>query len=159
MPVIMPDCSGERRARQSALALTSRPANLAAMHAIATANTILLLGSALILAGILSSLIATRFGAPMLLLFLGIGMLAGEDGPGGLAFSDYSLSNLIGSLAPDRDPVRTAGCARGCRRIAACSRRRCSWRRSASSSRRRCPASSPITRSASMRRRASSWAP
>ncbi len=46
------------------------------MHAIATANTILLLGSALILAGVLSSLIATRFGAPMLLLFLGIGMLA-----------------------------------------------------------------------------------
>ncbi len=69
------------------------------MHAIATANTVLLLGSVLILAGILSSLIATRFGAPMLLLFLGIGMLAGEDGPGGLAFANYSLSNLIGSLA------------------------------------------------------------
>ncbi|MEJ1969188.1 MAG: potassium/proton antiporter [Rhizomicrobium sp.] len=69
------------------------------MHAIETANTVLLLGSALIIAGILSSLIATRFGAPMLLVFLGIGMLAGEDGPGGLHFSDYHLANLIGSLA------------------------------------------------------------
>ena len=59
------------------------------MHAIETANTVLLLGSALILAGILSSLIATRFGVPMLLLFLGVGMLAGEDGTAGLAFSDY----------------------------------------------------------------------
>ncbi len=69
------------------------------MHAIDAANTVLLLGSALIIAGILSSLIATRFGAPMLLVFLGIGMLAGEDGPGGLRFSDYHLANLIGSLA------------------------------------------------------------
>ncbi len=69
------------------------------MHAIDAANTVLLLGSALIIAGILSSLIATRFGAPMLLVFLGVGMLAGEDGPGGLTFSDYHLANLIGSLA------------------------------------------------------------
>lgn len=69
------------------------------MHAIDTANAVLLLGSALIIAGILSSLIATRFGAPMLLVFLGVGMLAGEDGPGHLRFSDYHLANLIGSLA------------------------------------------------------------
>src|SRR6185369_10163849 len=69
------------------------------MHAIDTANTALLLGSVLIIAGILSSLIATRFGAPMLLVFLGVGMLAGEDGPGGIVFSDYRFSNLIGSLA------------------------------------------------------------
>ena len=69
------------------------------MDAIATANAILLLGAVLIIAGILSSLIATRFGAPMLLVFLGVGMLAGEDGPGHLAFSNYHLANLIGSLA------------------------------------------------------------
>lgn len=69
------------------------------MPAIDHANTALLLGSALIIAGILSSLIATRFGAPMLLVFLGVGMLAGEDGPGGIVFSDYGFSNLIGSLA------------------------------------------------------------
>jgi len=69
------------------------------MEAIGIANTVLLLGAALVIAGILSSLIATRFGAPMLLVFLGIGMLAGEDGPGGIRFSDYALTYLVGSLA------------------------------------------------------------
>src|SRR4051812_14049199 len=69
------------------------------MEAIESANGILLLGAALIVAGILSSLIATRFGAPMLLVFLGVGMLAGEDGPVGLVFSDYHLTNIVGSLA------------------------------------------------------------
>ena len=69
------------------------------MYAITVANTVMLLGSALVIAGILSSLIANRFGAPVLLVFLGIGMLAGEDGPGGIQFSDYNLTNLLGSLA------------------------------------------------------------
>lgn len=69
------------------------------MDAIGIANTVLLLGAVLVIAGILSSLIATRFGAPMLLVFLGLGMLAGEDGPGGIQFSDYELTYLAGSLA------------------------------------------------------------
>jgi cell volume regulation protein A len=62
------------------------------MEAIDLSNTALLLGAGLIVAGILSSLIATRFGAPILLMFLAVGMLAGEDGPGGLSFSDYRLT-------------------------------------------------------------------
>jgi cell volume regulation protein A len=62
-------------------------------------NTLLLLGAALVLAGILSSLIAKRFGAPLLLVFLVIGMLAGEDGPGGIKFDDYESTYLVGSLA------------------------------------------------------------
>lgn len=62
-------------------------------------NTVLLLGAALVLAGILSSLIAKRFGAPLLLVFLLIGMLAGEDGPGGIKFDDYATTYLVGSLA------------------------------------------------------------
>jgi len=37
----------------------------------------ILLGSLLVLIGILSSLIALRFGAPLLLVFLLVGMLAG----------------------------------------------------------------------------------
>ncbi len=69
------------------------------MESIAVTNTVLLLGAILIVVGILSSLIATRFGAPLLLVFLLIGMLAGEDGPGGLQFDDYRLTYLIGSLA------------------------------------------------------------
>ena len=38
------------------------------------------------MAGILSSLLALRFGAPLLLVFLVIGMLAGDSGPGELSF-------------------------------------------------------------------------
>jgi cell volume regulation protein A len=52
-----------------------------------------------VLAGILSSLVAYRVGAPLLLVFLVIGMLAGEDGPGGIAFDDYATTYLFGSLS------------------------------------------------------------
>jgi cell volume regulation protein A len=55
--------------------------------------------AALVLAGIGSSLIARRFGAPLLLVFLVIGMLAGVDGPGGIRFDDYVLTYRLGSLA------------------------------------------------------------
>jgi cell volume regulation protein A len=69
------------------------------MQSITLINWILFAGSALLVAGILSSLVAQRFGAPLLLVFLGIGMLIGEDGPGGVAFSDFSVTYLIGSFA------------------------------------------------------------
>ncbi len=36
---------------------------------------------------------------PLLLIFLGVGMLAGEDGPGRIQFSDFQTAFLIGSLA------------------------------------------------------------
>lgn len=62
-------------------------------------NVVLLIGAALVLLGIFSSLVATRFGAPLLLVFLVLGMLAGEDGPGGIAFNDYQTTYLVGSLA------------------------------------------------------------
>jgi cell volume regulation protein A len=62
-------------------------------------NAVLLFGSVLVLAGILSSLVAKRFGAPLLLVFLVIGMLAGEDGPGGIKFDDFGTTYLVGSLA------------------------------------------------------------
>jgi cell volume regulation protein A len=53
----------------------------------------------MILLGIFSSLIAKRFGAPLVLVFLVLGMLLGEDGLGGLVFSDYYLTYVVGSLA------------------------------------------------------------
>jgi cell volume regulation protein A len=59
----------------------------------------ILLGSLLVLAGILSSLIALRFGAPLLLVFLIVGMLAGEGGPGGIKFSDVATTYTVGSVA------------------------------------------------------------
>lgn len=59
-----------------------------------------LLGVALlILAGIASSLLARRFGAPLLLVFLLLGLLLGRDGPGGIQYSDLRFTYLVGSLA------------------------------------------------------------
>jgi cell volume regulation protein A len=51
------------------------------------------------MAGILSSLLALRFGAPLLLVFLLIGMLAGDAGPGQLSFNDVRSTYLVGSVA------------------------------------------------------------
>ena len=52
------------------------------MGSLDSVSLVILLGSMLVLAGILSSLIALRFGAPLLLVFLLVGVLAGENGPG-----------------------------------------------------------------------------
>jgi cell volume regulation protein A len=57
------------------------------------------LGAVLVMAGILSSLLALRFGAPLLLVFLAIGMLAGDSGPGGVSFDDVRTTYLVGSVA------------------------------------------------------------
>jgi potassium/hydrogen antiporter len=59
----------------------------------------ILLGALLVLAGIMSSLVAMRFGAPLLLVFLIVGMLAGEAGPGGLQFDDVRTAYVVGSIA------------------------------------------------------------
>jgi cell volume regulation protein A len=59
----------------------------------------ILLGAVMVLAGIMSSLVALRFGAPLLLVFLIIGMLAGEAGPGGIRFDDVRLAYTVGSIA------------------------------------------------------------
>jgi cell volume regulation protein A len=67
------------------------------MSALDTVNLMLLIGTLLVLAGILSSLVAMRFGAPLLLIFLGVGMLAGESGPGGVKFDDVRTAYLVGS--------------------------------------------------------------
>jgi cell volume regulation protein A len=58
----------------------------------------ILLGALLVLLGILSSLIAMRFGAPLLLVFLILGMLAGESGLG-LKFDDVRTTYVVGSIA------------------------------------------------------------
>jgi cell volume regulation protein A len=69
------------------------------MSTLDSINIVILLGALLALAGILSSLIALRFGAPLLLIFLLVGMLAGESGPGGLKFDDVRLAFTVGSIA------------------------------------------------------------
>lgn len=69
------------------------------MNQLDTVSLAILLGSALVLAGILSSLMALRFGAPLLLVFLAVGMLAGESGPGGIHFDNVRIAYLVGSVA------------------------------------------------------------
>jgi cell volume regulation protein A len=53
----------------------------------------------LLLASIVGSKASGRLGVPSLLLFLGVGMLAGSDGPGGIQFTNYALAQSIGTLA------------------------------------------------------------
>jgi len=65
------------------------------MSSLDTVSVTILLGSLLVLAGIMSSLIALRFGAPLLLVFLLVGMLAGEAGPLGLILFDGGLRTRL----------------------------------------------------------------
>lgn len=57
-----------------------------------------LVATALVFLAAFSSLIAFRFGAPLLLLFLTIGLAAGVDGLG-IEFSNFPLAYVVGSLA------------------------------------------------------------
>jgi potassium/hydrogen antiporter len=63
-----------------------------------TVSLTILLGAALVLVGILSSLVALRFGAPLLLVFLLLGMAAGDGGLG-IKFDDVRTTYLVGSVA------------------------------------------------------------
>jgi cell volume regulation protein A len=69
------------------------------MASLDTVSLGILFGALLVLAGILSSLVALRFGAPLLLVFLIVGMLAGEAGPGGVRFDDVRAAYIVGSIA------------------------------------------------------------
>jgi cell volume regulation protein A len=60
---------------------------------------LILLGALLVALSIIAGMFSSRLGAPLLLVFLGLGMLAGEDGPGGIAFDDFPLTYLVGSVA------------------------------------------------------------
>lgn len=59
---------------------------------------VLLLGGALLALSAMLSRSSQRIGVPVFLLFMVLGMLAGTDGPGGLAFEDYDLSFRIGLI-------------------------------------------------------------
>jgi cell volume regulation protein A len=69
------------------------------MASLDSVSIAIFLGAILVMAGILSSLLALRFGAPLLLVFLFIGMLAGDAGPGQLSFDDVRTTYLVGSVA------------------------------------------------------------
>jgi potassium/hydrogen antiporter len=59
----------------------------------------LFVSSLLLLLSIFAWKVSSRLGIPALLLFLGIGMLAGSDGPGGIYFDDALLAQSVGVVA------------------------------------------------------------
>ena len=59
----------------------------------------LLVGGALMVAGLAAALAAGRLRVPGLVLFLGLGMAIGTDGTGWLDFDDYELARTIGIVA------------------------------------------------------------
>ncbi|MBQ6972022.1 MAG: potassium/proton antiporter [Synergistaceae bacterium] len=63
-----------------------------------TINPFLVTGLLFFMSLVAGSL-SEKIKVPALILFLGIGMLAGVDGPGGLAFSDANAANNVGTFA------------------------------------------------------------
>jgi len=62
-------------------------------------NTAIFVGALLLVVSIIASDVSSRLGAPLLFVFILLGMLAGEDGPGGIRFDDYETSYVVGTLA------------------------------------------------------------
>lgn len=60
---------------------------------------VILIGAGLVAISIFTSVISFRIGAPLLLVFLVLGLLAGENGPGGIEFDNAPVAYFIGSLA------------------------------------------------------------
>ncbi|MFY9233668.1 MAG: potassium/proton antiporter [Fimbriimonadaceae bacterium] len=62
------------------------------------AEYILVAGALFLLISILASKLSAKLGVPALIVFIGLGMLAGSEGPGGIAFADYKLANTLGMI-------------------------------------------------------------
>jgi cell volume regulation protein A len=65
----------------------------------ATSALLLVVFGVLLVTSVVSSRWVERAGMPVALLFLGLGMLAGEEGLGGLVFEDYRFAFRAGTVA------------------------------------------------------------
>lgn len=64
-----------------------------------TIGNLLLVSSRLLIISIIVGKTTYKFGVPVLLLFLGIGMLAGSDGIGGINFDNPKIAQFIGIVS------------------------------------------------------------
>ncbi len=62
-------------------------------------NHIITLIGLIFVISVLAGGLSPRLGVPTLLIFVAIGMLAGENGPGGIVYNDVQSAHLAGSLA------------------------------------------------------------
>jgi cell volume regulation protein A len=62
-------------------------------------DQILLIVGAILVAMIFGSKLSVRLGVPALVLFLGVGLLLGEQGPVGIPFNDAQLAQTLGVVA------------------------------------------------------------
>lgn len=62
-------------------------------------DRLILIAGILLVLGIASSKLSSRVGLPVLVLFLFVGMLAGSEGVGGIAFENYPLAHGFGTIA------------------------------------------------------------
>jgi cell volume regulation protein A len=60
---------------------------------------LILLAGGLLTVAVAASVLAARVRLPALVLFVGLGMLVGSDGLGWIAFDDYELARLLGTIA------------------------------------------------------------
>ena len=62
-------------------------------------ETMLIVAGLLLSAGVLASKVSTRLGVPALLLFMGLGVPAGSEGPGGITFDAPVAAQAVGIVA------------------------------------------------------------
>jgi len=61
-------------------------------------GTLILIVGGVLLVAVAAATLAGRAGVPVLVVFLGLGMLLGSDGPGGIDFADAHLARTVGII-------------------------------------------------------------